>query len=67
MKQAVRIRIEDAKSFFAVLGFSLTGLLGCLIAQAPLDGPAFIVVRSILILASTSITALTGLVFGGGE
>jgi hypothetical protein len=74
MKRAVRttghnhrIGIQDAESLLTVLTFSLTGLLGCLVLQAPLDGPAFALVRLVLILASAPSTALTGLVFGGGE
>jgi len=59
--------IQDTESLFVVLAFSLTGLLGCLVSQASLDGPAFTLVRPLLILASAPIAALTGLVFGGGE
>lgn len=62
-----RIRIQDADALFSVLTFSLTGLLGCLISQAPLDGPVFTLARLLLIPASAPIIALTGLVFGGGE
>jgi hypothetical protein len=45
----------------------LTGLLGCLVSQVPLDGLAFTPTRFLLILASAPNAALTGLVFGGGE
>lgn len=61
-----RIQAQDAESLLTVLTFSQTGLLGCLIFQAPLDGPAFSLARLLLILASSPITALTGFVFGGG-
>ncbi|MEH2511344.1 hypothetical protein V1291_002698 [Nitrobacteraceae bacterium AZCC 1564] len=62
-----RIQVQDAESLLTVLTFSLAGLLGCLISQAPLDGPAFTLARWLSILASALLTPLTGLAFGGGE
>jgi hypothetical protein len=62
-----RFQNHDGNSLVTVLEFSLTGLLGCLVSQAPLDGAGFTLVSCLLILASAPIAALTALMFGDGE